>query len=83
MKTQSLKSLVALIIAGGMLSSNVFAGPGPKGAPQETGNQTTKAAVTTIAVYPNAHSLNSKSTQTFTPRTPHLIYTAHGGVNIL
>ncbi len=82
MKIQSIKSIATLVAAAGLLSSTVLAGPGPKGAPQDTNSQTSKA-VTTIAVYPNSQSVNSKPTETANPRTPHVSYTAHGGVNIL
>ncbi len=86
MKTQSLKSVAAGIVAAGMLSSTMFAGPGPRGAPVEVRGQTTQTVVTTrTVVAPKVTTSDFKTTKstTQTPRSARLVYNAHGGVNVL
>lgn len=84
MKTSSMKTLTALFAVGAMLSSSVFAGPGPKGAPDTGRNVTPQTAPTvafggTKAAKPQAKA--TQSTRTFT-RSNRYVYDLQGHVTV-
>lgn len=82
MKTNTIKSIAALFSAAAILSSAAFAGPGPQDHSVPT---RTISATTTIAVMPATRTpvAEHKSAASSTQRTPHLVYSPHGGVTVL
>ena len=81
MKTNTAKTLVALLSSALVLSSSVFAGPGPQVHSQSTGAVQQKTAAKTTAVekqFPrNLKAVNETS------RKPVTVSTAHGSITVL
>jgi hypothetical protein len=81
MKTNTTKSIAALLSAAAILSSTVLAGPGPQDHSQAA---PAKVPTTTVAFggTRKAQASDFRAT-TDTPRATRLVYGAHGGVIVL
>jgi hypothetical protein len=84
MKTSSMKTLIARFVVGAMLSSSVFAGPGPKGAVETARNtpiQTAPSVAFGGTKSPKAEVKNTPSTTRFT-RSNRYVYDLQGHVTV-
>jgi hypothetical protein len=86
MNTSSMKTLTALFAVGAMLSSSVFAGPGPKGAPDTGRNVTTTTQTAPTVAFGGTKSAKAqakptKSGTTFT-RSNRYVYDLQGHVTV-
>jgi hypothetical protein len=83
MKTNDLKSTVAALAAVAVLSTTVFAGPGPHN--QDNVARPPQAKPTVVAVQAaKAPATGFKPTVDLqTPRTTRVVYSAHGGLTVL
>jgi len=82
MKTNTLKSVAALVSAAAILSNTTFAGPGPQDHSQPARSNSAKTTVA-VAQAVKAPAADLKSTASTTQRATHLVYNAHGGVIVL